>query len=312
VYIALFVELSDMKTMPQQDVQVTKSDLQKLSRDFRSVAGRLLRGSRHDGLSNLKRLLRFIEDSPILNDFIQSNQHQQYDIPETLNAAAYGADGYQLPEVKEEEIEFVYQLLKYGESNFDDYATFPFSAGGYTGAGSKIQSQVNEFNKQVVSPFISYIEGYLQGLIIDIRETGQESIHIQIHGDVHGAVMHESQESVTQNNDFRDATIGGGVAARDYSGDVTNHYAQSQTLAEAAAEIQKLLEQLEQTYPTNDFAEKAVVAGKALEQIEANPKLKSKIVGALTGAGKEALKEAVDHPVMNILMAGIEGWQNPG
>jgi hypothetical protein len=220
--------------------------------------------------------------------------------------------GYILPESKEEEIGFVYQLLTFGESHFDDYHDFPFSVGGYSGVGSKIQSHVNEFNKQVVSPFINYIEGYIQSLIIDMGDSEQAKFHIQVHGDVHGAVMHKSQESVTQNNDFKNATIGGGVAAGDYSGDVTNFYAQTQTLAETAAEIQKLLEQLEQTYPTSSFVEKATVAEKALEQIEANPKLKSKIVGALAGAGKEALKEAVDHPVMNILMAGIEGWQNPG
>jgi hypothetical protein len=303
-----------VKTPLAQDiqVQVTKNELQKLSRDFRTVSARLLRGSRQDGLSNLKRLLRFIEGSAILNDFIQSNQPTQYDIPKVFNTMSSCMGGYRLPEVKEEEIALVYQLLKFGESHFDDYCKFPFSVGGYSSVGSKIQSHVDAFNKQVVSPFINYIEGYIQGLIIDMGDSEQAKFHIQVHGDVHGAVMHKSQESVTQNNDFKNATIGGGVAARDYSGDVTNHYAQTQTLAEAAAEIQKLLEQLEQTYPTNSFVEKATVAEKALEQIEANPNLKSKIVGALAGAGKEALKEAVDHPVMNILMAGIEGWQNPG
>jgi hypothetical protein len=232
----------------------------------------------------------------------------QHDIPKALSTMSSCMSGYQLPEGKEEEIAFVYQLLKFGEINFDDYCTFPFSVGGYSGVGSKLQSHVDEFNKQVVSPFIKYIEMYIQGLIIDIGEIGQESIHIQVHGNVHGTVMHNPQESVTQNNDFKNATIGGGVAAGNYSGDVTNHYTQSQTLAEAAAEIQKLLEQ---TYPTNTLVEKAEVAEKALIQIKSNLALKSKILRVLAALGKEALKEAIDNPVINVLIAGIDALNDP-
>ncbi|XZO01476.1 MAG: hypothetical protein ACM65L_23785 [Microcoleus sp.] len=40
------------------------------------------------------------------------------------------------------------------------------------------------------------------------------------------------------------------------------------TLAEAAKEIQQLLDQLSQTYPTTTVAEKSAVAAKAMEEIE--------------------------------------------
>lgn len=85
---------------------------------------------------------------------------------------------------------------------------------------------------------------------------------------------------------------------------------QQQNLADAAAEIQNLLEQLSQTYPTNTSKEKNLVVAEVVDQIENNSTLKAKVINALQAGGKEALKEAIDHPLVNILMATIEGWQN--
>lgn len=116
--------------------------------------------------------------------------------------------------------------------------------------------------------------------------------------------------SSLQNNDFRGASIGGGVAGRDYTGDVIHNHAAQQNLAKAAAEIQQLLKQLERSYPTETLTQKAVVAEEAIKRIENNPTLKERVIGALKSAGKEAFKEAVDYPLVNVLMAGIEGWQS--
>ncbi len=86
--------------------------------------------------------------------------------------------------------------------------------------------------------------------------------------------------------------------------------AEKQNLADAATEIQQLLEQLSETYPTSTNKEKMVVVGEAVDQIESNPTLKAKVINALKAGGTEAFKEAVNHPLVNILVATIEGWQD--
>ena len=86
--------------------------------------------------------------------------------------------------------------------------------------------------------------------------------------------------------------------------------AEKQNLADAATEIQQLLEQLSETYPTSTNKEKMVVVGEAVEQIESNRTLKAKVINALKAGGTEAFKEAVNHPLVNILVATIEGWQD--
>jgi len=84
---------------------------------------------------------------------------------------------------------------------------------------------------------------------------------------------------------------------------------QKPNLAEAAAEIQQLLEQLCQTNPTSSNKEKMIVVAEAVDQIESNPTLKTRIMNALKAGRVEVFKEAIDHPLVNIFLATVEGWR---
>jgi hypothetical protein len=80
-------------------------------------------------------------------------------------------------------------------------------------------------------------------------------------------------------------------------------------VSDAAAKIQKLLQQLEQTYPTNTPLEKQIVVTEVIKHIEGNPNLKTRVVESLKGVSIEALKELIDHPLVNVLLAALEGYQ---
>ncbi|NEO88964.1 MAG: hypothetical protein F6K56_01240 [Moorea sp. SIO3G5] len=116
-----------------------------------------------------------------------------------------------------------------------------------------------------------------------------------------------------QGNQFNDSNLVnnsnlGGIAGRDYTGDVIHNPASDKNLPEAVAEIQQLLNQLSHTNSTSNEIEKLTVVARAAEEIKNNPTLKAKVVNALKAGGVEAFKEAIDHPLVNILMATIEGW----
>lgn len=81
---------------------------------------------------------------------------------------------------------------------------------------------------------------------------------------------------------------------------------QQQTLTEAAAEIQQLLEQLSQNNPTDTLTQQAIVAEEAIATIENNPTFKERVVKVIKAMGVEMLMEAIDHPVANVLRAGID------
>ena len=82
-----------------------------------------------------------------------------------------------------------------------------------------------------------------------------------------------------------------------------------QNLAVAAAEIQALLKQLEETYPTDSTANQMVVAAKAVEKIEGNPTLKQKVISAVTEGGIAAFEKAIDNPAGAFIAGAVKGWK---
>ncbi len=120
--------------------------------------------------------------------------------------------------------------------------------------------------------------------------------------------------SETPKYDFRGANIGN--FAETVQGDqisTQQNYAASQNLAEAAAEIQKLLEQLAQNNPAIFAEQDQAVAIESLHQeLKRNPTLKSRLLSALKSGGTEALKIALEtilkNPLVAIPVETIKGW----
>ncbi|WP_414544441.1 pentapeptide repeat-containing protein [Nostoc sp. CCY0012] len=111
----------------------------------------------------------------------------------------------------------------------------------------------------------------------------------------------------------RNINTGGGNYNERIQGDYVqgNYYAagQPQTLAEAAAEIQLLLKQLEQTYPTTTTSQQMVVAAEAINRIESNPTLKKRVINAVKEGGLAAFEKAIDNPAGAFIVGAIKGWQ---
>jgi uncharacterized protein YjbI with pentapeptide repeats len=148
---------------------------------------------------------------------------------------------------------------------------------------------------------------------------GGFSVGGSVDGDINNVQGENNQQRVSNKSssfNLQGAQFAGGlvnadtVNAHQIGGNITNYSTeQKQNLAQAAAEIQQLLNQLSQTYPTATTSQKMSVVAKAVDEIESNPTLKARVIGALKAGGTEALKELIDNPLINILLASIEGWQ---
>ncbi|MEH2043684.1 CHAT domain-containing protein [Nostoc sp.] len=90
-----------------------------------------------------------------------------------------------------------------------------------------------------------------------------------------------------------------------------NYYAASkqQNLAEAAAEIQKLLEQLDQSYSTDTTLGKMQVAAETIKTIENNPMIAERITSALKAGSIQALAQLLNHPAASFVIGALEDWQ---
>jgi uncharacterized protein YjbI with pentapeptide repeats len=84
------------------------------------------------------------------------------------------------------------------------------------------------------------------------------------------AVANADNQSKTTNYNLPNAQFGGGFAAEGgtQTGGTLNDYSTQQDLAAAAQDIQSLLNQLSQTYPSTTITEQAALATKAVEELK--------------------------------------------
>ena len=108
--------------------------------------------------------------------------------------------------------------------------------------------------------------------------------------------------------DLREAQFAGGFAETvqgDQIGSTINNQAsETPSLAEAAAEIQDLLKQLEASNPTATKVDQT-----AFLNVMIPPTKRERFIGALKAAGGAAIEEV---PYGAVLIALVEGWQKPG
>ncbi|NEP13030.1 MAG: pentapeptide repeat-containing protein [Symploca sp. SIO2C1] len=88
-----------------------------------------------------------------------------------------------------------------------------------------------------------------------------------------------------------------------------NYTSESKSLADAAKEIQSLLEQLSQTYPTDTTAAKFALANEAIQRIENNPSLAQRILSALSAGSSSALEQFLNHPAASFFISALEDWK---
>lgn len=130
-----------------------------------------------------------------------------------------------------------------------------------------------------------------------------------IQGNPHGNVEIRINKELEMNNSGDTYNVDQAGAVGKYArsdGNTFIHSEQKQTLAQAAAEIQKLLKQLEETYPTATEAEKINYIND-----ETTPSFKRRVIGALQSGGEAAIEEFLDNPYVNVVKATVKGWLKP-
>jgi len=114
----------------------------------------------------------------------------------------------------------------------------------------------------------------------------------------------------TDNKQIRNCGIvhmsGGEINGQAKIAGVINEAQQQQTdLAQAAAEIQELLKQLDKSYPTDIRVGKM----KLMKQIKNNPSLAPRILSALKAGSVSALEQFLNHPASSFIITALEDWK---
>ncbi|MEG4944126.1 AbiTii domain-containing protein [Microcoleus sp. F4-D5] len=130
-------------------------------------------------------------------------------------------------------------------------------------------------------------------------------------------MQNSSSESQSSSESFSNDLRGANVAnfANEVSGNARQqanqhiHLSESRrTLAEAAEELQQILNQLEQTNPTATESEKVAYVND-----ETTPSFKRRVAGALQASGETAIDEFIlENKYLKVVKSAIKGWLQPG
>ena len=125
-------------------------------------------------------------------------------------------------------------------------------------------------------------------------------------------ILHENQMTENYTNNLQGATVANMAnTVKDNARQQANQHIhlseQKRTLAEAAKEIQQLIQQLEQTNPTATEAETIAYIND-----ETKPSFKRRAISALQASGETAIDEFIlESKYLKVAKAAIKGWVKP-
>lgn len=176
-------------------------------------------------------------------------------------------------------------------------------------------AEVLQLSRATISKFLNgeAVDKESAARIIDGLEL--RGIALEMSGVLPEPNFHRESQSETPSSATRNINTGGG----DYreitnqgtyvEGDYYNSPAAKQTLLEAAAEIQQLLEQLGQAYSPATIEGKMQLSSAVIKQIEANTELRGRVLQALETPNAPPLDSFLHHPAANLVITTLRDWQ---
>ncbi|QKS59964.1 hypothetical protein HUB98_04085 [Paenibacillus barcinonensis] len=142
-----------------------------------------------------KRFIQHIENEPILADFISKKKSKEFDI-EVVLKEKHITSRFDIPTSINDEITFIFQLLKYATINFDRYDTLTRSYAFYKGATAS--DSIREFNREVVKLLVNHLTDYLGERAIELGIDEKPNAKILVQGNV-GQLNFSESGNVTAN-----------------------------------------------------------------------------------------------------------------
>ena len=138
----------------------------------------------------------------------------------------------------------------------------------------------------------------------------QIDIYRQHNTDLLEIIKLKASQPINQNNSMLDINQfhygSGDNVGRDKN---ISNVQESPELIQTIENIQTLLAKLEQTYNPNTTTGKMTIATKAIEHIEQNKSLSTRVLSALEKGGAAWLQAKLINPSASFLVAALEDWQ---
>lgn len=162
-------------------MEIDKKELKKISRKFRSLGSRVINAYFAEQTSLVKMLIDYINNTPIIKDYIDSLYIEIPGIVDEIKEVAnsYGRKILSTGTTPEEEVSYIYQLLSYYAEN-DKYDIYMIGW-GYSNT-QNYQDMAKCFGDRVVVPFLNEVDSYMMNIATDMGYDEEVKYMITING----------------------------------------------------------------------------------------------------------------------------------
>lgn len=242
-------------------MNLNKVELRKISHLFHSMSNRLLQADFGDYTPTLQKFCRYIQETPLIYEYVISFGTVDYDVSEAVDAVAnaYGSKIFALGDTEGDEVRNVYAILT---NIADNKRLVHYGVGkGYT-SSNQFQDRIRGFNDRVVMVLIRHVENYLVQLGIDMGLDDKVVYNVNV-------VNGNGQVSIAMDGSFVEAK--NIVNVNTAANDVLNMLESIKALVTATPEITP--EEKEQVADDLDII---------TEQIQSNEPKRSRVTAAVS------------------------------
>ena len=160
-------------------MRLNKKDLRKIQYGFNSISNRLLQANFQDYTDTLKKFLNFLEDTPIIADYISQCGECDFDIEdEVRQVGSHRGMIFSVGNSEQEEVRNVFAVLKYAVEKELDIA---WGIADAYSSSNKFQDKIKGFNDRFVMILIRHIESYLTRVGIDMGVDEKAVYNVTVH-----------------------------------------------------------------------------------------------------------------------------------
>ena len=160
--------------------------------------------------------------------------------------------------------------------------------------GGPLEVSLAKAGKNVLDVFVQFLNNR-GGMLEELKEALAELVRVRREWQIKKKMIEEPKRVINTVKYFE--RIEGSY--------YEHNYTQKQDIDEAAAEIQKLLDRLAQTFPN---ITESTLAQAVQVEIKHSPTLKARLTNALKVGGVESLKAIFNHPFVSIPVETIKGF----
>lgn len=185
-------------SVEKEMMELNKKELRKLLLEFNGISSRFMGVNYEDYDDVLRKFLTFMENQPVINDFIKDCGPPIFDVEQEIKRVSDDQRALlHLGSFEKEEVSNIYHILKYCSDNQID---IPFRIADSYSNSTQYQDMSDAFNKRVVFVLISHIRKYLEKIGVDMGMDENTKYSITVNNGQVNLANDQATINATMNN----------------------------------------------------------------------------------------------------------------